>query len=189
MVIFQVLAPSLQWPSPLPHLSCSDLWLQPRRLNPPRVTPQSSILLPEFLFSTSVPHSRTLQGLQSTGPIISPCSSPCPILTSHLPSLNFLITISLFHSSGKTLSTYSAHPDLVWEACSLLRNWAHNHTHCFHSGHIPLTPSGPLLLADNEIVEVCSSHSVCTVSSSDFQHSLPQPHPQPKIWSGFSRGK
>lgn len=42
-------------------------------------------------------------------------------LTSYLPSLNFsyYFLITLF---CKTLSTSSEHPDLVWEACSLLRN-------------------------------------------------------------------
>lgn len=82
------------------------------------------------------------------------------VLTSHLPSLNFMIIIFLttlfrqnpFHllcaswpGLGSTLTPRKQNPQ--------------SH-HCFTLNTWPLTPSGPLMLADNETAEICSSHSI-----------------------------
>lgn len=108
-------------------------------------------------------------------------------LNSYLPSLNssyyFLITLFC-----KTLSTYSVHPDLVWEACSLLRTEPTVTSKVLTLNTWPLTPSGPLMQADHETAQICSSHSV-TLPVGNSALFLPQisntasPHLllQPKI--------
>ena len=153
--------------------SSDDLILWPPQLLRPMVTAkktsvtQSSLsvkhptLRPPPLFPTSVPGAWTLPGLTiHWSHHVSMFLTTPHVLTFHLPSLNFTIIISLLHSSSKTPPTSSARPDLVWEARLLLRNWTHSHTNCLTLNTWPLTPRGPLMLADDETAEICSSHSI-----------------------------
>lgn len=166
MVIFQV----LQWSHPLAPSAAQTYGYSQEDFS--HLIVKHPTLRPPPLFSTSVPGSWTLPGLTTHwSHHMSMFLTTRHVLTSHLPSLNFMVLSSLLHSSGKTPSTSSAHPDLVWEACSLFGNWTHSHTNCFTLNTRPLTPSGPLMLADNETAEICSSHSI-TLPVKILHHSL-----------------
>lgn len=105
-------------------------------------------------------------------------------LTSYLPSLNFsyYFLITLFCKPfppplhiltwfGKHAHSSETEPTVTSRILSL-NTW-------------PLTPSGPLMLADHETVQICSSHSV-TLPVENSALFLPQFPTQPPFICSFS---